>query len=180
MGQAFWQKLEKKGNAKEVLAALTNCTFYSGADLLPQDTATYFRTHGITIFEGYGTTAALPVTNSATNSYAPGSCGKVFDGIEVKIVDTRGLPVPCGQVGELLLRGASIQTQAKSRTGERISLGEDGWLETGDLMYQDALGFLYFVGRARPFTKLSGRMIDLLEVFERVAPVGASAFGARE
>ncbi len=92
------------------------------------------------------------------------SIGKPLDDVEVMIVSEDGAPLPSGEVGEIVARGARMMTgywQQDAATGEAL---RSGWLYTGDLAWQDADGYIYLAGRARDFIKRGGEMISPEEV----------------
>ncbi|HVN50845.1 MAG TPA: class I adenylate-forming enzyme family protein [Acidimicrobiales bacterium] len=82
-----------------------------------------------------------------------GSVGRVLPGVEVRVVDpdTREDVTP-GEVGELWVR--SPQNVA------------EGWLETGDLAWQDADGYLYPTGRRSELINRGGEKFAPHEVAE--------------
>ncbi|MET0147189.1 MAG: fatty acid--CoA ligase family protein [Ilumatobacteraceae bacterium] len=68
----------------------------------------------------------------------PGSAGRVFRGVEMRVLDQEtGEPLPLGEVGLLQVRG-----------GQLPNGGADGWVATNDLASLDADNFLYIHGRA--------------------------------
>ncbi|MEB3052097.1 class I adenylate-forming enzyme family protein [Mycolicibacter sp. MYC123] len=93
-----------------------------------------------------------------------GSCGKPFDGMEVRIVgpDT-GLPVPAGTVGEIQLRGPHTLRGICGRSRED-TFTVDGYYPTGDLGRLDENGFLFYHGRSDDMFKVSGATVYPSEV----------------
>jgi acyl-CoA synthetase (AMP-forming)/AMP-acid ligase II len=83
---------------------------------------------------------------------APGqpvaSVGRPIPGQELAIVDGDGVPVGERQVGEILVRGASVMHGYLGGMEGESTLGPDGWLRTGDLGYL-ADGELFIVGRKK-------------------------------
>lgn len=106
---------------------------------------------GAKVYEGYGLSEAAPVVTAHRKGIEikPGSVGIPIPGVEVKIVDENGAEVPCGEVGELIVRGDNVspgyyQNEEESR---KVLLG--GWLHTGDMARQDDEGYLYIVERKK-------------------------------
>ena len=94
------------------------------------------------------------------------SIGKPLDDVEVRILDDDGEPVPQGDVGNIVARGARLMKgywRLDDATAETI---RDGWLYTGDLGYFDEDGYIFLAGRARDFIKRGGEMVSPEEVEE--------------
>ena len=95
--------------------------------------------------------------------------GLPFEGIEAMVLDQgSGEPLGPGEVGEYVVRGPSLFIGYLGRpelTAE--SVGEGGFLRTGDLMSIDDLGYVKYVGRLKDVIRRGGVNIDPMEV-ERV------------
>ena len=101
---------------------------------------------GITVIEGYGLTECSPIVSvtDAKHSRA-GTIGTPLPGIEVRVADPNGQGVGELQVrGPIVMKGYLGQPEA---TAEAFT--EDGFLRTGDLVSQDADGYLTIRGRAK-------------------------------
>ncbi|MDD7813055.1 class I adenylate-forming enzyme family protein [Mycobacterium sp. CSUR Q5927] len=93
-----------------------------------------------------------------------GSCGKPFDGMEVRIVDAdTGVPVPAGTIGMIQLRGPHILRGICRRSREE-TFTVDGFYPTGDLGRLDDDGFLFYHGRSDDMFKVSGATVYPSEV----------------
>jgi long-chain acyl-CoA synthetase len=122
--------------------------FVSGGAPLGIDTAQWFASVGIAVWEGYGLTETSPVIalNSLPN-HRMGAVGKPLPNLEIKFAED----------GELLVRGPSVFAgywQKSSVNGELIDA--DGWFKTGDIGHVDADGFLYITDRKKELLKTSG------------------------
>jgi len=106
---------------------------------------------------GYAADTDMPRT-------AWGSCGKPFDGMEVRIVDadTRD-PVPAGKIGMIQLRGPHILRGICRRSRDE-TFTVDGFYPTGDLGRLDDDGFLFYHGRSDDMFKVSGATVYPSEV----------------
>ena len=124
---------------------------------------------GDTYREGYGLTEASPVVgvNLPERNYGyfstgsrRGSIGKLFPGMQAKILDADTFEeLSFGAQGLLAMRGPNVfdgYLDNESATGEVL---RDGWLVTGDLSRIDADGFLYIDGRLSRFSKIGGEMV---------------------
>ncbi len=93
-----------------------------------------------------------------------GSCGQVFDGVELRVVDLdTGAPVADGETGELQLRGPNLMRGICGRTLTEV-FTEDGYYATGDVGHLDADGFLFLTGRRDDMFKVRGATVYPSEV----------------
>jgi cyclohexanecarboxylate-CoA ligase len=83
----------------------------------------------------------------------------------VRIVDAVGDPVPAGQTGRLLVRGAN-QCLGYFKRPEVYAacLDSDGWFDTGDLAHDDGHGGIRIAGRVKDVISRGGEKIPVVEV----------------
>ncbi|OBB37488.1 class I adenylate-forming enzyme family protein [Mycobacterium sp. 852002-51961_SCH5331710] len=113
--------------------------------------------------ESFGPYCGYPADTDMPRS-AWGSCGKPFDGMEVRIVDTdTGEPVPTGTIGMIQLRGPHMMRGICRRTREDV-FTPDGYYPTGDLGHLDDGGFMFYHGRSDDMFKVSGATVYPSEV----------------
>lgn len=122
--------------------------FISGGAPLGIDTARWFASVGIAVWEGYGLTETSPVI--AINSplrQRMGSVGMPLPNIELKIAED----------GELLVRGPSVFVGYwRKPLANAESFDSEGWFKTGDIAHLDEDGFLYITDRKKELLKTSG------------------------
>jgi len=93
-----------------------------------------------------------------------GSCGRPFEGMEVRIVDPQsGAPCAVGETGVIQLRGPNLMRGICGRTREEV-FTPDGFYATGDLGRLDEKGYLYFAGRADDLFKVKGITVNPGEI----------------
>ena len=93
-----------------------------------------------------------------------GSCGRVFAGVEVRVVDLdTGAPVAAGETGELQLRGPNLMRGICGRTRAEV-FTDDEFYATGDVGRVDADGFLFLTGRRDDMFKVRGATVYPSEV----------------
>lgn len=128
----------------------------SGSAPLTETTARRF--HELTggqLVEGYGLTEAAPVTHCnplhGLGKQKAGSIGIPLPDVESRIVDleTGTRELPCGEPGELLVRGPQLMDGYYERPAETAAALRGGWLHTGEVAYADADGYVVLVDRTK-------------------------------
>jgi acyl-CoA synthetase (AMP-forming)/AMP-acid ligase II len=117
---------------------------------------------GMTEISGGGCTARL----SDPQQIRRGSCGRLWPGMEARIVDlATGADLGAEQTGELLVRGPNVMKGYLNRPdANAATLLADGWMRTGDIAYFDAEGHLYIVDRAKELIKYNAYQIAPAEL----------------
>ncbi len=120
-----------------------------GAAPLPPAVAAEFqrRVPSATVMEGYGCTETAGII-SASPPLAPraGRVGRPVPGVELRLVDLDGVPVPAGQEGEILVRGPNVMA---GYWGDSEPAVAGGWFATGDIGRLDEGGYLSIVDRKK-------------------------------
>ncbi|MGM1049377.1 MAG: class I adenylate-forming enzyme family protein [Bacillota bacterium] len=100
------------------------------------------------------------------------SVGLPLKGTNVEIRDESGKLCRVGETGEIWVNGPHIcqgyWNNEEATNKVFIDIGKERWLKTGDLAYQDAEGFLYYVGRKDAQFKSKGYRIDPNEIEELI------------
>jgi long-chain acyl-CoA synthetase len=122
--------------------------FVSGGAPLGVDTARWFASAGVALWEGYGLTETSPVIAlNTTVSHKMGTVGKVLPNVEVKLAED----------GELLTRGPAVFPGYWQKPQETAAcFEEEGWFRTGDIASIDEDGFLSITDRKKELLKTSG------------------------
>ncbi|MBL7497192.1 acyl--CoA ligase [Frankia sp. CNm7] len=93
-----------------------------------------------------------------------GSCGRPFDGVEVRVVDPdTGAALPPGAEGEIRLRGPNVMRGIDGRQRGEV-FDADGFYPTADRGMLDADGYLWYRGRLDDMFKVSGATVYPMEV----------------
>jgi acyl-CoA synthetase (AMP-forming)/AMP-acid ligase II len=95
------------------------------------------------------------------------SCGTPVPLTEIRIVDSAGLEVPVGQVGEILIRIPSLFKGYWRKPKETAAAKVNGWYRSGDAGYLDNEGYLYIHDRIKDMIVSGGENIYSAEI-ERV------------
>ena len=120
---------------------------------------------GVPVIETYGMTeAASMITANPLDARKPGSAGRPA-GAEVRIETPGGTPAAPGGIGRVRIRGGGVIT-AYASGGRPGAIDADGWLDTGDLGYLDADGYLFLAGRADDVINRGGEKIYPREIEE--------------
>ena len=131
---------------------------------------------GVPVIETYGMTeaASMITANPLDGPRKPGSAGQPA-GSQVRIGAAAdgsagdGLPSGAsaepGEIGRVMIRGAGIIT-AYASGGRPGVIDDQGWLDTGDLGYLDADGYLFLVGRSDDVINRGGEKIYPREIEE--------------
>ena len=94
------------------------------------------------------------------------SVGISFPSLEVVVADENDAPVPSGEKGEILVRGATVMKgywKNPQATGETL---RNGWLHTGDIGSMNEFGYLTLLDRAKDLIISGGANIYPREVEE--------------
>jgi long-chain acyl-CoA synthetase len=146
-GQKFFKFIRKKARLDSIRIMVAG-----GGPLSPK-TADFFDSLGFNMVHGYGMSENSPLISVNTPwRRRNASVGLPVLYTDIKIDD----PNEEGH-GEILVKSPSIMLgyyENPEATKEVIT--EDGWLKTGDLGYQDELGFIYINGRAKNLIVSSG------------------------
>ena len=145
----FWKLANKLvyGKVREAFGGRVR-VWVSGGAPLGIDTAKWFASAGIAVWEGYGLTETSPVialNNPETQRM--GAVGKPLSNIELKFAED----------GELLVRGPSVfRGYWHKPSANSECFDNEGWFRTGDIAHLDQDGFLYITDRKKELLKTSG------------------------
>ncbi len=139
----------------------------SGSAALP--VATHARWHeitGHTLLERYGMTEiGMALSNPLAGERRPGHVGHPLPGVELRIVDDDGVPVPRGGQGEIEVRGPQVFREYWRRPGDTAAAFRDGWFRTGDEACVARDGYHRILGRRNiDIVKTGGYKVSALEV----------------
>ena len=123
-------------------------------------------TLGVALIEGYGLSegTCASTLNPFDGLRKPGTVGLPLPGQEVRVVDRDGRPVPQGERGEVVIRGANVMRGYLNRPEETAKTLVDGWLHTGDVGVFDEDGYLRIVDRIKDMIIRGGENIYPKEI----------------
>jgi len=164
-----YRMLVKEDLAKESLPALRLCAG-AGEPLNPEVIEVWRQHFNLLIHDGYGQTeTALVAANLPGGTIRPGSMGRPFLGLDVRVVDEHLNEVGTGAVGQIAVRvkpekPPSIMLEYWKNPDENDAVFQGAFYLTGDNAYRDADGYLWFVGRADDLISSAGYRIGPFEV----------------
>lgn len=141
--------------------------FISGGDALPDKIRSYFSLlYRRKICNGYGLTETSPIIAVDFDDVAQptGTIGKPVVGVQCQLRNEQGQSVAQGQVGELWVKGDNIMLGYYKAPEATAQVLQDGWFNTGDVMYMDESGKLVVTGRTKDTIKHKGFNIYPAEI----------------
>lgn len=151
------------------LSHLRYCTT-AGEALNPNVFEEWKQKTGIMIYESYGQTeTTLVVGTYPWVTPKPGAMGVRNPQYDIDVVDEEGRHVGPGEHGELIIRVGDTKPlglfksyyRNEEMTEKRI---QNGMYYTGDIVYYDEDGYLWFVSRSDDVIKTSGYRVGPFEV----------------
>jgi carnitine-CoA ligase len=147
----------------------------------PVDHAEFKQRFGIDVLPGDGVYGMSEIGIPTVSSLDPERHGRVRPMYELIVADERDLPLPPGEVGEILVRPRRpgvLFSGYLDNPEATVAATRNLWFHTGDLGRLDAAGRLSFVGRRQERLRRAGHNVSSWEVEEglnRHPAVSASA-----
>lgn len=134
--------------------------FISGSAPLLIETFNEWRARtGHTILERYGMSETIMLTSNpyraderhqGQSERRGGTVGFPLPGVQVRVQDDDGKPVPAGEIGGIQVAGPNVFSgywRMPEKTREEFT--RDGFFKTGDVGFQDVRGYFTIVGRSK-------------------------------
>ncbi|HVX23194.1 MAG TPA: AMP-binding protein [Acidimicrobiales bacterium] len=177
----FWEEIRSVGATTTQLVG-TMAAFLAAQDPTPAevdntlreihmipvvpDVEAFAERFGVSVASGFGNTEVGTVLAKTDAVHEPG-LGSVREGYVVRIVDEHDMEVPQGQPGEFVVRAELPWTTMAGYLDEPEKTAEvlrNGWLHSGDAVYQDVEGHFYFADRVDDAIRRRGENVSSLEV----------------
>ncbi|MCG6884413.1 MAG: malonyl-CoA synthase [Silicimonas sp.] len=161
----FYTRLLQMNGLAE--AARNMRLFVSGsAPLLAETHIAWEAATGHRILERYGMTETnMNTSNPYEGERRAGTVGFPLPGVEMRLTDGKGTPVPPGEPGIVEVRGPNVfqgYWNLPEKTAEELL--PDGFFVTGDIGEIDEAGYLRIVGRAKDLVISGGYNVYPKEV----------------
>lgn len=144
---------------------------YGSAPIRPELLRRALRAFGCRFRQIYGNTESQStVSLLGPEDHQPdnpklASAGRLALGWEAELVDHEGRPVPCGDPGELVIRGDSLFAGYwRDPAATTAAFLPGGWYRTGDVVRIDDDGYMWVLDRARDMIISGGENVFPAEV----------------
>lgn len=146
------------------LSSLRFC--YSAGEALPAELYQRWKeTLDGEIYDGIGSAEMFHIyISNRPGDVKLGSLGKVVDGYEARIVNTKGIQVPTGEMGTLKIKGDSAALCYWNAHGKSKETFAGDWCTTGDQFHVDDEGYYWYHGRTDDMLKVSGIFVAPAEI----------------
>ncbi|MBO9355625.1 AMP-binding protein [Bordetella petrii] len=167
---AFIAMMNSPSIGPEHFASLES--LYTGGAPVPASVALAFKQKfGKTIRNTYGLTESTALAvgvprdrDTPVDANGAYSIGVPVYDTDAYIADDAGRPLPPGEIGEILLRGAQIVPGYWQRPDDTQAAFHQGFLRTGDVGYMNEDGWLFIVDRKKDMINASGYKVWPKEV----------------
>ncbi len=134
---------------------------------LAANSESFAKRFGVKVYTIFNMTEVSTPIVSEPNPTVRGTCGKPRPGVEVRLVDDNDCEVPCGAVGEMLVRTDrpwAMMSGYYKNPEATAKAWRNGWFHTGDAFTRDADGNFFFVDRMKDAIRRRGENISSFEV----------------
>ncbi|MBS0243362.1 MAG: AMP-binding protein [Proteobacteria bacterium] len=149
--------------------------YFGGAPMYVEDLKQALKLFGPRLTQIYGQ-GESPMTITSLPKHILGakgvsdtllaSTGFARTGVEVKVVDEAGQPVPHGEIGEVITRSDCVMRAYWNNPDANAKALRDGWLWTGDLGTMSADGYVTLKDRSKDMIISGGSNIYPREIEE--------------
>ena len=162
----FWSQLARFLERHPAPGALDGVRVaVSSGDSLPPPVAERLRAAtGVDLIEGLGCSECSNIVISTRpGAPMPGTLGRAVEGVEIRLADEDGRPVPPGSPGRLWIRSDSNTSGYWRRSELTRDLVMGPWLRMGDVL-SETDGVYRHLGRADDLFKVDARWVSPVQV----------------
>jgi malonyl-CoA/methylmalonyl-CoA synthetase len=114
------------------------------------------------------TELGMALSNPLHGERRPGFVGAPLGGVEVRLTDETGRPMPPGESGEIEVRGPNVFLEYWRRPDATAAAFRDGWFRTGDTAVLENAAYR-ILGRTNvDIIKTGGFKVSALEIEEEL------------
>jgi fatty-acyl-CoA synthase/long-chain acyl-CoA synthetase len=160
------ERLLQARAAKEYDTSSLRCLAITGGKVHPTVLENLKRYITPNVYRTYASTDSgqMAISKPHDMETKPTSAGRVVWCVDLRIVDDAGVPVPVGEVGEIICK-SPLATHGYYKNPEATLEAFHGeWFYTGDLGYFDEEGYLFIAGRKKDMIKSGGISVYPLEI----------------
>jgi acyl-CoA synthetase (AMP-forming)/AMP-acid ligase II len=160
---AFMYQHPKRATAARPVLRWVLC----GAAPVPVTLIEAYLALGVEVLQVYGLTethGGICLMSPEHARTKVGSTGMPYFGIDVRVVDKAGNPVPAGIAGEVVTRGPHLISGYWNRPEATAEAIREGWFHTGDIAEVDEDGFIYIKDRSKDMVISGGENVYPAEV----------------
>jgi malonyl-CoA/methylmalonyl-CoA synthetase len=164
----FWETAELARREAMSAGCRALRLMVSGSAALPVSVLEKWRAiSGHVLLERYGMTEiGMALSNPLGGERRPGYVGQPLPGVDVRLVDDDGRPVPAGTPGEIEVRGPSVFLEYWGRADATRDAFRDGWFRTGDVAVVEDGAHRILGRRSVDIIKTGGEKVSALEIEE--------------
>ncbi len=153
-----------EGTVPKGIDRLRRCI--SAGEALPEDIGKrWSQIFGVDILDGVGSTELLHIfLSNRPGEVVYGTSGVAVPGYGLRLVDEKGNQVKAGEIGELLVSGASSADGYWNQREKSRATFEGNWTRTGDKYVLREDGRLVYCGRTDDMFKVSGIWVAPFEI----------------
>ena len=118
--------------------------------------------YGLT--ETCASAVCLPPADHVPGSPRLAAAGRPYPGVELKVIDSNGDPLPAGAVGEVCVSTPAAMLEYWRLPEATARTMGDGWVRTGDAGCLDEDGYLYIRDRIKDMVIVAGENIYPAEI----------------
>jgi len=139
-----------------------------GTAPVPKQLQTAFEAHtGATIIEGYGLTEATSISavNPRYGEKRVGSIGlrlpyQLMKAVQLTSTGAYGRDCASNEVGSIVVKGPNVFPGYVDEQHNKKLWIQEGWLDTGDVGFQDTDGYFWLIGRTKDLIIRGGNNIE--------------------
>jgi len=104
------------------------------------------------------------VIGNTPKDYAPGTLGRPWNNIEIKVVDDLENEVDTNAIGELMIKSPTCALGYFDDPAATLKAFSDGWFKTNDLVQKLPQGRIRYVGRKNECDKINGLFVSPVDI----------------